>query len=147
MQTGIRPYEDGDLTDLAQLWSDSWKSTGLAFAQETPRELRDRIPRELAAGWSVFVAVDDLGRLAGFCALIMERGLLDQLFIQPNQQGRGVGLELLNFAKSKMANGLWLQTALDNHGACRFYERHGFRRGEITTHPKHGHLIVRYDWP
>jgi ribosomal protein S18 acetylase RimI-like enzyme len=148
MQISIRPYATADLDETARLWFESWRSTGLDVAQQaTEAAMRARIPQELASGWAVYLAVDDNGRLAGFLALKPEIGRLDQIFVAPSCQRQGVGRALLDFAKRQMPKAMWLRTAVDNMGACRFYERSGFRRGETDVHPTLGHGTVIYRWP
>jgi ribosomal protein S18 acetylase RimI-like enzyme len=148
MQISIRPYEDGDLDAIARLWFESWRSTGLAVAQQaTGTAMRARIPEELASGWRVFVGIDAGNRLVGFLALKPGVGRLDQIFVAPSAQRRGVGRALLDFAKRQMPSAIWLRTAVGNVGACRFYERSGFRRGEVGVHPTLGHQTAIYRWP
>jgi ribosomal protein S18 acetylase RimI-like enzyme len=148
MQILIRSCEAADLGETARLWFESWRSTGLAVAQHaTEAAMRARIPQELALGWSVYVAVDDHGRLIGFLALKPEIGRLDQIFVAPTCQRQGVGRALLDFAKRQMTTAIWPRTAVHNAGACRFYERFGFRRGETDVHPTLGHRTVIYRWP
>jgi GNAT superfamily N-acetyltransferase len=143
----ICPYREADHQASVRLWLASWRSTGLAVAQLASESvLLDRIPRELAAGWEVHLAWDG-GTLAGFLALEPALGCLDQLFVAPQAQGRGVGRVLLDFAKDRLPNGLWLRTAAGNVRACHFYERNGLRRGETQTHPTLGHQTVIYRWP
>jgi GNAT superfamily N-acetyltransferase len=47
-------------------------------------------------------------------------GCLDQLFVAPEVQGRGIGRTLLYLAKQKLPEGLWLWTVVDNQRACLF---------------------------
>jgi ribosomal protein S18 acetylase RimI-like enzyme len=143
----IRPYREADHPATARLWLASWHSTGLAVAHlATESLLLDRIPRELAAGWDAHLAWEN-GEPVGFLALKPASSCLDQLFVAPQAQGRGVGRMLLDFAKDRLPNGLWLRTAADNVRACRFYERNGLRRGETQTHPTLGHQTVIYRGP
>lgn len=109
--------------------------------------MRERIPDELASGWSVYVADHGDGSLAGFLALKPDIGRLDQIFVAPAAQRQGVGLALLDFAKQKMPKGIWLRTAVENIAACRFYERSDFKRGETNIHPTLGHATVIYRGP
>ena len=56
----IRPARSDEYDAIAKLWMESWCSTGL----ETPSEklltiLKERLPREVAEGWSLYVADDD----------------------------------------------------------------------------------------
>jgi GNAT superfamily N-acetyltransferase len=147
MQWSIRPFQEADLDALAQLWLESWTSTGLAVADPvTVEELRERIQRELRAGWSVFLACSG-AELAGFAALKEGDRCLDQLFVAPAHQGRGIGQSLLAFAKGRMPTGIWLRTAVANARACKFYECEGFLRGSVVPHPRLGHPTVIYRWP
>ena len=147
MALAIRPYGDLDHASASRIWFAGWRSTGLAVAQAaTEAGLYHRIPRELASGWSAYLAwQDDLP--IGFLALKPAAGHLHQLFVLPEAQGTGVGRTLLDFAKEQLPNGIWLRTAVENIRACRFYERDGFRRGEAAMHPTLGHLTVIYRWP
>jgi GNAT superfamily N-acetyltransferase len=68
----------------------------------------------------------------GLAAIIAFRpDWIDQLYVLPAKQGRGVGTALLNTAKAK-AELLNLWTFQQNAGARRFYERHGFIAIETT---------------
>lgn len=148
MHITIRSYEHRDLHAAAHLWFESWRSTGLAVAQlASETAMRERIERELASGWSLYLAENEAGELLGFLALKPETKSLDQIFVAPRAQRQGVGQALLEFSKQLMPGGFWLRTAVDNIGACRFYERHGFKHGETATHPTLGHRTVIYSWP
>ena len=147
MTVAIRPYREADHRATARLWLASWRSTGLAVAQlATEDGLFDRIPQELAAGWEAHLAWEE-GESVGFLALRPASGHLHQLFVAPEAQGRGIGRMLLDFAKTRLPDGLWLHTAAENLRTCRFYERNGLRRGESRTHPTLGHPILTYHWP
>lgn len=65
--------------------------------------------------------------LAGFIAF--RDGWIDQLYVSPDQQGRGIGARLLCLAKTANV-GLSLWTFQANAGARRFYEARGF---EVVT--------------
>jgi RimJ/RimL family protein N-acetyltransferase len=148
MQITIRAYEERDLDGIARLWFESWRSTGLAVAQQaTETAMRARIPVELASGWKVFVGIDAGNQLVGLLAIKPDVGQLDQIFVAPNAQRQGIGRALLDLAKREMTGAIWLRTAVDNVRACRFYERFGFRRGETDVHPTLGHRTVIYHWP
>ncbi len=57
---------------------------------------------------------------------------LDQLYCRRGFTGKGIGVQLLNFAKSKSPSGLQLWTFQVNSGARKFYAREGFREVELT---------------
>lgn len=53
-------------------------------------------------------------------------GWIEQLYVNPGQQGRGIGSSLLRSAMDAAAGPLQLWTFQRNLRARRFYERHGF---------------------
>ena len=85
--------------------------------------------------------------LVGFLALKPAESCLDQLFVAPAAQGRGVGRALLDVAKQVLPDGRWLRTAADHLRACRFYDRNRLRRAETGRHPTLRHRTVVYRWP
>src|SRR5229473_3542152 len=144
MAIAIRRYRDRDRAATARLWLASWQSTGLPVARLASEAGNyQRIGRELADGWVAYLAWDG-DRLVGFLALKPNTGCLDQLFVLPEAKGSGIGRALLDFAKDRLPNGLWLRTAADNLRACRFYERNGLRASETQIHPTLGHPTVIY---
>jgi GNAT superfamily N-acetyltransferase len=58
---------------------------------------------------------------------------LNQLYCKRGYTGKGIGLQLLNFAKSKSPEGLQLWTFQVNLGARKFYAREGFQEVELTN--------------
>lgn len=70
------------------------------------------------------VAEDDEG-VAAFIACAGDH--LDQLFVDPGRQKRGIGTFLLEAAMEKAPPVRTLNVFEQNVAARRFYERHGFR--------------------
>jgi GNAT superfamily N-acetyltransferase len=58
--------------------------------------------------------------------LVLDGDLLDQLYVDPDLTGNGIGGELVALAKRERPEGLRLWTFVSNEGAQRFYARHGF---------------------
>ena len=58
--------------------------------------------------------------------LVLEDGWVDQLHVDPALTGEGLGSQLIEVAKAQRPDGLDLWTFVANHGARRFYARHGF---------------------
>lgn len=144
LSTRFRPYEPQNLTETVRVWVESWRSTGVAMvATTTEAELRERLTREITLGWNVTVAEED-GQIIAFLATKPFESVLDQLFVSPEAQGRGVGLHLLQLASKEMPNGFTLRTAADNDRARRFYEACGLTQERFEPHPVHGHLTVIY---
>jgi GNAT superfamily N-acetyltransferase len=57
---------------------------------------------EIGKGWSLFVA-DDGGAIAAMLALHLRERYLDQFFVAPNYQGKGIGRQLLAFTRNAAA--------------------------------------------
>ncbi len=67
------------------------------------------------------------------CAvLVLDRSWVDQLYVLPAAQGRGVGGRLLSHAKSRRPDGLGLWVFQSNVLAIDFYTQHGFVIAEST---------------
>jgi ribosomal protein S18 acetylase RimI-like enzyme len=142
-----REFRDKDLETVAKVWLESWRSIGLdSDRQMTEDANRERIHRELADGWHVMVA-SDAGQIIGFLATRPKEAVLDQLFIDPEAKGRGIGTALLKLAMTEMPDGFQLRAAEANRAACDFYESRGLRRSGVEPHPAFGHMTVVYVWP
>jgi GNAT superfamily N-acetyltransferase len=86
-------------------------------------DVRGYFASRIVADCELWVAEQD-GALAGI--LVLDGEEVDQLYVDPDLTGRGIGGELLAVAKRERPHGLRLWTFQSNAGAQRFYERHGF---------------------
>ena len=93
----------------------------------------------------VWVADVD-GEVVGMLAL--SEGWLDQLYLDPEWRGRGLGDRLVALAKERRPRALQLWTFQVNEPARRFYRRHGFVEVERTdgTHNEEREPDVRLVW-
>jgi GNAT superfamily N-acetyltransferase len=96
--------------------------------------------------WRTVFIAEESEQVVGFALLFENIGRLDQLFVRPDAQSRGIGTALLNLAKTRCPRGLHLDTQQANTGARRFYERHGFRRGREGINKVNGKPNVEYVW-
>jgi ribosomal protein S18 acetylase RimI-like enzyme len=92
-------------------------------------------------GW-----VWDAGGVRGYM-LLAEDELL-HIYLAPGWTGRGVGTQLLELAKARLAEGFRLWTFQQNEGARRWYERHGLQAIELGdgSGNEEGVPDVRYEW-
>jgi GNAT superfamily N-acetyltransferase len=72
----------------------------------------------------VWVAVDPSLSVLGL--LVLDGDWVDQLYVDPDQLGKGIGSCLLSVAKARSPEVLQLWTFAANHRARNFYEQHGF---------------------
>ena len=101
-----------------------------SFNERLPTLAGLHTPEEDVGFWSAVVFKDcqvwgaeEGGRLVGVIAFLED--WIDQLYVLPEAQGRGIGCRLLDIAKSTYpALSLW--TFQRNKPARRFYEKHGF---------------------
>jgi ribosomal protein S18 acetylase RimI-like enzyme len=142
----IRPAREDEFDAVTRVWFDSHVSTGLAVPGDSSFEdLRARIPREIAKGWQLYVAELD-GRVAAMLAFRTRDTYLDQLFVAPEHQGKGIGKALLAFTRAHLPDEILLRTAIANHRAIAWYEREGFVREREKMQPGWSAPRVYYRW-
>jgi putative acetyltransferase len=93
----------------------------------TPEEDQEYFRNRLFSETEMWGAFDD--HLVGFIAFANE--WIEQLYILPEWQGRGIGKALVKIAKAKFPS-LRLWTFQQNEPAKQFYERNGFVPIETT---------------
>ena len=92
----------------------------------------------------VWVA-EQKGRLLGLLAV--GNSSVDRLYVEPDDQGRGVGTALLDKAKHLFPKGLTLYTHVRNYKARDFYERRGLRAVAYGLSPApENEPDVKYVW-
>jgi GNAT superfamily N-acetyltransferase len=143
-----RAATSADHDAIAQVWLASWLDTPVAeqLTESSPtlESLRERLDDEAGAKWDLTVALCGT-EIVGFLAVDGGASILDQLFIAPDAQGRGIGSALLKQAMTKMPGGFTLRTAAINK-ATRFYDRAGLQRIKMMVHPGMGHRLMQFRW-
>jgi ribosomal protein S18 acetylase RimI-like enzyme len=142
----IRPARDDEFDAVARVWRASHESSGLATAWDaTYDELRARIPHEIANGWRLYVA-DDSGTIAAMLAFRTRDNYLDQLFVAPQYQSRGIGKILMAFTRRHLPDEILLRAAVANIRAIAWYEREGFVREHEVMEKGWSGPRVYYRW-
>lgn len=125
-----RPDEASALEALQRRSSDVWEEYRAQLAAH-PDAIEP--PQRAIADGRVRVAVDAVGRRLGFSVVLPISGgrcELDDLFVEPDSMGRGVGrLLVADVATRAAAAGASHVVVIANPNALGFYERLGF---EIT---------------
>ncbi|MEO8358305.1 MAG: GNAT family N-acetyltransferase [Chloroflexota bacterium] len=143
----IREFCDDDFDAVTILWRvarekllpEGQTDTGHHFYEDR-NYFRDHVLKKNRV-W--VVAVGD--RPVAFMA--MENDFIDQLYIHPDFQRRGIGLELLNFARQQSPGHLWLYTLQVNVNARAFYEKNGFVAEKFGfSPPPENEPDVEYHW-
>ena len=147
MTAAIRLARTDEYDAVSDVWARSWLSNGIGSekAATLAEIMRQRIPKEIENGWSLYVA-DDAGTIAAMLAFRPHDGYLDQLFIAPEHQGKGLGKRLLGFTREKLPNEIWLRCVRENERAWRWYEREGFMFEKEQFDPASGYVMKYYRW-
>lgn len=146
MMLTIRPARPDEYDNVGDVWMRSWTSTGLAApSDDLLATLRARIRHEIDKGWSLFVA-NDGETLVAMLALQESDNYLDQLFIAPEHQGRGLGRRLLAFTRERLPDEIWLRCVRENEKAWRWYEREGFVFEKEQIEPMTDFTMKYYRW-
>ncbi len=144
----IRPAGADDAPAMADVHVDCRQANvgsmpPMVHSRETTRRwMRGRLEGD-SSGW---VAERD-GRVVGY--LVITGDWVDDLFLAPDETGQGIGAALLDLAKTQRSHGLCLWVFETNHGARRFYRRHGFIELEATDGSGNAEHApdVRMAWP
>ncbi|MEA2663938.1 MAG: hypothetical protein QOI11_882 [Candidatus Eremiobacteraeota bacterium] len=128
-QFTLRAASAADVDAVADLCRRA-RQTALPFLPDLHTAAEDRVYfRDVVfAGDEVHVAERE-GRLVG--AIAFGDGWVSQLYVDPDEHGRGIGSALLRLAMAAQPE-LQLWTFQKNDRALRFYARHGFALVRMT---------------
>lgn len=146
--TRLRRATPDDATAVAHVFLRSFHATYDFPLAHTDDEVGDWVRTRLVPQMETWVAVDDAepDRVQGFATV--EPGWLEQLYVDPDHLGEGIGRALLDKAKERQPDGLLLWTFQVNDRARRFYERNGFtvvRFGDESNNEER-QPDVQYAW-
>lgn len=154
MENILRLYEAKDLTQVVRLWYRTWHSSFPEIQHPQPYELwKEHFCNQLIRRGEVWVAEVE-SQIVGFIVVFKDEweshitttGELNQIFVDPIYQNRGIGTFLLKKAKAICPHGLRLQTLQNNTKACLFYEKHGFVPGNLSINKINGQPNIEYNW-
>lgn len=124
----LRRAGTDDADAIGELFRRSFGALTFLPTLHTPEEDRSYFAL-VVDDQEVWVAEED-NRLLGFAAL--GEDMLNHLYVEPAEQGRGVGTTLFGRARERRPNGFRLWTFQRNMAARRFYERLGCRAVTFT---------------
>ncbi len=118
----IRKYQVTDLTKVIDIW---YKSSTIAhpflendFVEKVKKDMREiYIPK--AKTW----VYEENNELVGFISMLGNE--VAGLFVNPNQQTKGIGTQLVDFV-AKLNNELEVEVFEKNKIGRSFYEKYGF---------------------
>lgn len=129
---------EADLHQAGRIHSESWKESHRSFCtaefveKHSPDAQTEYLRREMAAGKRLWMLMDE----SPVGLVSVQGSLIENLYILPEQQGKGFGTKLLHFAMEQCEGTPTLWILNNNEGAQRLYERNGFhlsgRRLKLT---------------
>ncbi|WP_171166606.1 GNAT family N-acetyltransferase [Streptomyces sp. I05A-00742] len=142
----MRRAVDADAAAIAEVWLTS-HATALpsVVRAHTDDEVREWFRNMVVPHLETWVAVAG-DAVVG--VMVLDGEDLDQLYLAPAWQRRGLGGRLVGLAKERRPGGLSLWTFEINDAARSFYERHGFVAVERTdgSGNEENEPDVRYVW-
>jgi ribosomal protein S18 acetylase RimI-like enzyme len=143
----IRDYHSEDFDAVTILWRISREKSLPEFQKakghffyEDQNYFRDHILRQN----KVFVVESDQQPVA---FMAMKDEFIDQLYVHPDYQNRGIGKALLEYARKLSPEHLWLYTLQINMNARAFYETNGFTAEKFgVSPPPESEPDVEYHW-
>lgn len=145
----VRRASEEDVRDAAEVYLRSRRAAVPAIPPLAHEEadVREWFAQKVFVEQELWVAEDADGSIVG--VMVLAADWLEQLYVDPDRSGGGVGSELVGIAKSIRPGGLQLWAFESNARARRFYERHGFVAVERTdgSHNEERAPDVRYVWP
>ena len=141
----IRRAVPADALAIADVFLASFHSTYEFPLAHTDDEVRGWVRDRLVVTEETWVAAHGPRVVA---MMVIAPGHLEQLYVAPDQLGRGIGRKLVDLAKERSPAGLSLWTFQVNGRARRFYERNGFAAVELTDGGgnEERQPDVRYEW-
>jgi GNAT superfamily N-acetyltransferase len=142
----IRRATDDDAEATANMWLRSYTvalpTVRLVHSDE---EVRAWFRGVVIPQHDTWIA-DAAGAIVG--VLVLKGQFVEQLYLDPDWRGRGIGDRMVALAKTHRPDGLELWTFQVNGPAQRFYERHGFRAVERTNGADNEEREpdIRYAW-
>lgn len=125
----IVPVDETNLAQAAAIHSVSWKDSHRAFCApdfieaHTPDRQREYLRGKMEDGARLYMLV----KKAPVGIVSVTGGLIEDLYVLPDQQNKGYGTELLQYAVSRCTDTPTLWILENNVNAGRLYRRMGFR--------------------
>jgi putative acetyltransferase len=150
MPVSFREYAAGDEDAAVALWLRSWQAAYPEIDFENRldwwrRRWRDDI---LPAAQIVIAEAEAAGGtiMIGFVTVDPRTGYLDQIVVDPQRWGLGIGAALIAQAKRISPTAITLDVNTDNLRAIAFYKRCGFVISGVGTNPMSGRPVHRMSW-
>jgi putative acetyltransferase len=139
----LRMAEADDIAAVAGLFARS-RAVALPFLPVLHSPAEDIAFFASRREHALMTLAERAGSLAGF--MVESEGWIEQLYLEPEQRGQGIGSLLVNAAKQRQKR-LQLWCFADNHAGRAFYLRHGFVEiGGTAGDNEEGQPDILFGW-
>jgi len=143
----IRDYRPEDFDAVTILWRIAREKSLPEFQNAKGHfffEDQDYFRHHILMENKVFVVELDQRPIA---FMAMKDEFVDQLYVHPDDQNRGVGKALLDYARKLCPEHIWLYTLQINLNARAFYEKNGFVAEKFgISPPPENEPDIEYHW-
>jgi len=142
----IRRAKTKDAADVATVYIASRRAAAAHMPTvHTDAEIREWVIDHMVPERETWIA-DDSGRIVAM--MVLDGEMVDQMYVAPAEQRRGVGDAILAHAKKLRPSRLRLYTFQSNTPARRFYEARGFTAIEFNDGARNEERApdVLYEW-
>lgn len=143
----IRLYREEDFDVVVRFWFDAVQAAEPEIVQRMGYEFqgaREFFRNEIAPKNQLWVYELD-GIPIGYLGI--QNDFIDRLYVDPKHQRCGIGLALLEHARTLSPDHLWLYTDQSNKISRPFYEKNGFVATRFgVSPPPESEPDVEYHW-
>ncbi|MBI3167624.1 MAG: GNAT family N-acetyltransferase [Chloroflexi bacterium] len=143
----IRLYREEDFEIVVRFWFEAIEFAEPEIVQRMGYEFqgaREFFQNEIVPKNQIWVYELD-GVPVGYIG--MQSDYIDRLYVDPKFHRRGIGLALIEHARSLFPNHLWLKTDQANKISRVFYEKNGFIATKFGVSPApESEPDVEYHW-
>ncbi|MDP2573464.1 GNAT family N-acetyltransferase [Vibrio penaeicida] len=140
----IVPFKECYTEEITTFWRENMRqSVGINPVHSFESQMHF-LSHILPLSYRIFVAVNDSEQAIGFMAI--KPNEINQLYIHPDYQGKGIGSEFIRMAKSQAGHFLELRTFEFNKGAQSFYIKHGFEASLGNCDNEEGLPDILFRW-
>lgn len=120
----VERYNSTDYSELIHIWEESVRSTHHFLSEDDIRFFKPLVEEQYFPAVRLYVLRNETQRIAAFMGL--SDTLIEMLFVRPEEQGKGYGQRLIEFAIDKQ-HIRKVDVNEQNEKAYRFYLKKGFQ--------------------
>lgn len=138
----IRAFESSDMNDVLDIWLEASIEAHGFVGKEFWESRVDDMRETYVPGSDTYVFSEN-GTVKGFFSL--HEDSLAAMFVSADAQGKGIGQQLMNKAKS-LRRKLNLTVYRENEKSIRFYRKCGFKpvKERVDEHTGHIEILMGY---